>query len=303
MMNPRCHRSSARLATLALLTLACGSKSGLRDGGNTGGSGGASQTGGSSGETGTGGKVGSGGSPGTGGGSSDTGSQVACTDDGGVGLPAVARRCAQDSDCTTAIAARCCGSDQALGEASSQSSLYASCLALPPGGCGGLGCAKFLGYTTDTGRTTPTTSSSSRPIDFVSVHCLNQLCTTDVVDSQDAGLDVPPAIDAAMDLAAQSCGDAAACGSGQACVLSSGGPAPRCQSQDDGGACNFGLVPVSACSSPSGMAYRPGCADPTPVPTCVGLVDGCSDPCSCLCPTAGGGSCYKGPGYTICGYP
>ncbi len=309
-----------------LLTLACGTKPGLRDAPGTGGAAGATQTAGSGGNLGTGGVVGSGGHPGTGGGlggggspgaggsvgsggspgtggvSPDAGSQVACTDDGGAGLPAVARRCTQDSDCTIVIAAKCCGADQALGEAKSQSSTYASCLALPPGACMGLGCAKFIGYSTDTGRTTPAGSTTS-PIDFVAVHCRNQLCTTDVVDVQDAGRDVAPVVDAAVDLVAQSCGDAGACGSGQACVLSSGGPAPRCQGQDDGGACGFGLVPVNACGSPGGTQYRPGCADPTPVPKCVGLADGCSDPCSCVCPPAGGGSCYKGPGYTICGYP
>ncbi len=132
----------------------------------------------------------------------------------------------------------------------------------------------------------------------------DQLCTSDAADIQDAGRDVPPAVDPAVDLAAQTCGDAAACGSGQACVLMGGGPVPRCLAQDDGGACGFGLVPVDSCSSYGGAAFRPGCTDPLPTPQCRGLADGCGDPCSCVCPagTVGGG-CYQGSGYTICSAP
>jgi hypothetical protein len=311
MMNLRLNRSSTLLATcmVTLLTVGCGSKSGLGDGGvkpGTGGAAGASQTsstGGSGGNLGTGGGVGSGGSPGTGGGNPDASPQVLCGNGSGAGLPATARQCAQDGDCTIAIAPTCCGADHALGEAKSQSSAYAKCIALPPGACNGLGCAKFLGYTTDTGRTTPVGSTSSQPIDFVSVRCLNQLCTTDVVDVQDAGQDAPPAVDAAMDLAAQRCGDAGACGSGQACVLTGGGPAPRCLPAEDGGLCSFGLVPVDSCSFLGGSAYRPGCTDPVSVPNCVDLPDGCGDICACVCHLSASAGCYKGPGYTICSYP
>jgi len=215
MMNLPNYRSFALLATgMAALLAACGSSSSLGDSGDkpgTGGAGGTPQTGGNSGSggtpgtgggvasggsPGTGGNVASGGSPGTGGGTSDGGLEVSCSNDGGVGLSAAGRQCTQDSDCTIAIAAKCCGADQALGEAKAQSSTYASCLALPAGACKGLGCAKFLGYTTDTGRTTPMGSASSQPIDLVSVHCLNQLCTTDVVDTGDGGRDVALVVDA-----------------------------------------------------------------------------------------------------------
>jgi hypothetical protein len=328
MMNPHSCRSSALMAMIAALTLACSSKSSMKGGLGTGGAAGASQTIGSGGgggnpgtggsmgsggipgtggvggggKSGTGGGLGSGGSTGTGGGTSDGGLQVSCTDDGGVGLPVAARSCTRDSECTIAIIASCCGLDQALGEAKSQSSTYASCSVLPPGACDGRGCGKIPGYATDTGRTTPTGGSSSHPIDLVSVHCLNQLCTSDVADVQDAGQDVPPAVDAAVDLSAQGCGDAAACGSGQACVLSGGSVPGRCLAQEDGGACSVGLLQVSLCTTPGGTIYRPGCTDPSGVPLCVGLADGCSDPCSCVCPF-GGGACTKGPGYTICMYP
>jgi len=288
MMDPRRHRSSVLPATVivALLMFGCGSKtSGSRAGG---------------GNPGTGGDLGSGGNLGAGGSTLDTGPQVVCSDDGGVGLPATARPCAQDSDCTVVIAAKCCGADLALGVAKAQTSAVASCLALPPGACSGLGCAKFIGYTTDTGQMTPAGGLSAQPIDLVSLHCLNQLCTTDVVDVQDTGRDAPPAEDTAADLPPQSCGDAGACGSGQACILKGGGPVPRCQPQDDGGACAFGLIPVDPCGSTGGVGYRPGCTDPTPTPQCIGLADGCGDPCSCVCP---GAYCYQGPGYRICSYP
>jgi len=228
MMNATRNRSSALLATgmvtLLTLSLSCNTKSDLSDaggggdsgtggfvgsGGNpgtggkvgSGGNSGTSGTVGSGGNPGTGGIVGSGGSPGTGGVASDASLPTACGDGGSTisaaGLPIAARACTRDSDCTIAIAARCCGADQALGEAKAESSAYASCLVLPAGACNGLGCAKFLGYTTDTGRTTPTDSSSPQPIDLVSVQCINQLCTTDVVSTQDAGRDVAPGVDAA----------------------------------------------------------------------------------------------------------
>jgi hypothetical protein len=203
---------------VTLLTLACDSKSDLGDaggGGNLGtggtvGSGGSPGTGGAVGSGGnlaTGGKMGSGGASGAGGATSDASFAVSCGDSGSAisaaGLPTAARACTQDSDCTIAVAARCCGTDQALGEAAAESSAYASCLVLPAGACSGLGCAKSLGYTTDTGRTTPMNSSTPQPIDLVSVQCLNQLCTTDVINSQDGGWDVAPtdSSDAKADMA------------------------------------------------------------------------------------------------------
>ena len=122
-----------------------------------------------------------------------------------------------------------------------------------------------------------------------------------LVGVQDAGQDAPLVLDAAVDLAIQTCGDAAACGSGQACVLVGGGAVPWCQPPEDGGVCGLGLVPVDSCGGVSGPPpYRPGCTNPPPTPKCLGLTDGCSDPCSCVCPGAG---CYKGPGYTICSMP
>ena len=314
-------RSSASWAStlVALLTLACGSKSGLSGGKpGTGGAAGATQTGGvtegggspgtggsfgGGGGIGTGGVGGSGGGTGAGGGAADTGPPVACADDGGVGLPAAGRRCAQDSDCTIAIAARCCGPDQALGEAKSQASIYASCLALPPGACAGLGCAKFLGYSTDTGRTTPNNGSSSQPIDLVTVHCLNQVCTSDVVATQDGGQDAAPIVDAAVDAAGQTC-NGTACGPGQACVLTTGGPQPQCTGVPEAGPCPGGLVVTASCHSyANGIDYHPGCTSPAPAPRCVPLADGCGDVCACVCPTGGGAGCYAGPGYTICGMP
>ena len=217
-MNPHSCRSSALMAMVAVLTLACGSKSGMRGGLGTGGAVGATQTigsGGGGGNPGTGGSMGTSGIPGT----------------GGVGS----------------------------------------------GGRAGAGGGMGSGGSTGTGGGTS-------------------------VDVQDAGRDAPPAVDAAVDLPVQTCGDAAACGSGQACVLSGGGPAPRCLPQADGGGCSSGLVPVASCGSYGVPDYQPGCTDPSPVPQCVGLADGCSDPCSCVCPFSGAG-CYKGPGYTICSYP
>jgi hypothetical protein len=318
-----CNLSSAVLATgvAALLTVGCGSKSGLRDGGGnpgTGGAAGATQTGGNAGNgggPGAGGNVGSGGnpasggitggggSPGTGGGTQDAALGVPCADDGGVGLPAAARRCTLDSDCTIAIAARCCGSDQALGEAKSQANTYASCLALPPGACASLGCAKFLGYSTDTGRTTPIDVSSSQPINLVSVRCSSQLCTTDVVETEDGGRDVAPAMDVSPDATRQTCGDAL-CGSGQACVLTAGGARPPCSDVPEAGPCPAGLVVTALCSDPStGVDFHPGCTTPAPTPQCVPLADGCGDVCSCVCPTGGSAGCFMGPGYTICSMP
>jgi hypothetical protein len=115
--------------------------------------------------------TGTGGAIGTGGVTSDAGAGIACTDDGGVGFAAVARQCTQDSDCTILTAATCCGADRARGIAKVQANAYAGCFALPSGACSGLGCAKYFGYLTDTGKTTPFQGAGTQPIDLVSVGC------------------------------------------------------------------------------------------------------------------------------------
>lgn len=219
------------LIAFGISVLACSSRSGLRGaGGHSGSTGGAVETGGSSGsggalgqggtaaEPGTGGGIGIGGAggntldggrPGTGGvgpggsAGSDGGGRdggVACSDDGGAGLATAARRCVQDSDCTIAIAARCCGADQAIGEATSQANAYGVCLALPADACRGLGCAKLIGYTTDTGKMTSVSNPSDDPLGQVTVHCSNHICTTDLIQTVDAGRDAL-ATEAARDVA------------------------------------------------------------------------------------------------------
>ncbi len=246
--------------------------------------------------------TGTGGAIGTGGVASDAGSGIACTDDGGVGLAAVARQCTQDSDCTILTLATCCGADSARGIAKAQANAYAGCFALPSGACSGLGCAKYLGYLTDTGKTTPFEGTATQPIDLVSVGCLGHLCMTDVVVPADAGQDVPSAVDAAPDAGIQSCGSTT-CHSGQACVLRSGGPAPLCQALGDGG-CPPGLVYAFSCYIPgAGVQVSPGCTEPAPAPGCVDLPDACSDLCSCICPPVGGGECIVTSAYVLCGYP
>jgi len=140
---------------------------------------------------------GTGGATGTGG----AGAGVVCTDDGGFAFAAVARQCTVDSDCTIQIAPTCCGADGALGIATAQANAYSGCFALAPGACSGLGCAKYLGYQTDTGRTTPWQGTTPPPIDLVSVGCVGHLCTTDVGAVQDAAPDAY-AGDAATDAGA-----------------------------------------------------------------------------------------------------
>jgi hypothetical protein len=264
------------------------------------GAGGAVGTGGMGTDAGTG----TGGAIETGGVTSDAGAGVACSDDGGVGFAAVARQCTQDSDCTILTAATCCGADNARGIAKTQASAYAGCFALPPGACSGLGCAEYLGYLTDTGKTTPFLGTDTQPIDLVSVRCVGHLCTTDVVvPPTDVGQDVPSAVDTAWDAGSQSCGSTT-CHSGQACVLRSGGPAPLCQALGDGG-CPPGLVYAASCRDPAtGDQVSPGCTEPAPAPGCVDLPDACSgDLCNCLCPAVGGVECSVTSAYVLCGYP
>jgi hypothetical protein len=300
-------RARLALAWLGLLALACASKSNLADGGvppGAGGGAGTVQTGGNRAEGGVpgrGGTVATGGVPGTGGGLADA--AVACTDDAGSSLPAIARGCAQDEDCTIAIAARCCGADRAVGVAKAQASAYAPCLALPPGACQGLGCAKFLGYTTDTGATTPAGSAGESLLDVVTVRCSNQACTTDVVAVEDGGRDAP-ATEAAVDLANQNCGNDPPCGPGQACVLISGGPMPPCAAPSDAGTCAAGQVTTASCYDPStGTSRQPGCTTAAPTPHCAQLADGCDGTCACVCPAVGGADCSATSGIINCAMP
>ena len=252
--------------------------------------------------------TGTGGATGTGGGTGDAGVGLACSDDAGLGLAAVARQCAQDSDCTIHVAATCCGTDSAFGIAKDQASRYSSCFALPLAACSGLGCPKYGGYQTDTGKITPFFGTDIQAMDLVSVHCVAHLCTTDVLTpapadgGQDAlaGQDAPSAADVAPDTGGQNCGNTT-CYSGQACVLSSGGPAPRCLPPVDGG-CDFGLVLTNYCDSYSGQ-FSPGCTDPIWRPGCVDLPDACSDLCGCICHSGGGGGCIVTPEYVLCSYP
>jgi hypothetical protein len=271
--------------------------------------------------------AGTGGATGTGGVAGDAG--VACSDDAGLGFAAVARQCTQDSDCTIHVAATCCGADRALGIATVQASTYSACFALPSGACSGLGCAKYLGYQTDTGKTTHFSGADIQPIDLVSVQCVAHLCTTDVLTQADAGQDAPPVVDAATDVGqdappvvdaatdvgqdapstadgaldsgGKSCGKTT-CHSGQACVLSGGGPVPRCEPATDAG-CSFGLVYADVCYNQFYGQVSPGCADPAPAPGCVDLPDACSDLCGCVCPLAPGGGCIVTPQYVLCSYP
>jgi hypothetical protein len=297
---------------------ACGKSAGKLADGSPAGAGGseadaALATGGA---TGTGGVAidagtGPGGATVTGGAMEDAVTGVECSDDGGVSLTAAARQCTQDSDCTIRVAAKCCSADSALGIAKAQASAYSGCFALPPGACSGLRCAKFLGYLTDTGKTTPFQGTATQPLDWVSVSCVDHLCTTDVVSpadaghdappvvDADAGRDAPPAVDAAPD-ASQLCGSTI-CRSGQACVLKMPGVAPRCMAATDGG-CPFGLSPVASCDSYTGR-FSPGCADPAPAPGCVDIPDACDSLCKCLCGLSENMGCFRFPGYLSCAYP
>jgi hypothetical protein len=265
--------------------------------------------GGSGAQAGVGGSIAAGGgSPGTGGttagdagingSGADASSGVTCSDNAGIRFAAVARQCAQDSECTIQIARTCCGFDVALGLAKSKRDAYSGCF--PPGSCAGLGCAKSVGYSTDSGQSTPWDLTATQPFDLVAVQCVDHLCTTTVVLPADAGRDGPQSSDAAPD-ASQACGSTT-CGSGQACVLTLGGTRPPCEPVGDAG-CTAGLVYTSSCSNPATGAQGPGCTTPTPVPGCVNLPAGCTDPCKCICPTGGGTGCYPASNYITCAMP
>lgn len=327
------NRALAVAAATALAAFACGSKSGLKSGAGTSPTDAPlrpSETGGSPGLGGTlggGAIVGSGGVSGNGGVSAVGGSfgfggvpavggsagataispadawvGVSCIEDGGRGLPSAARRCTQDGDCTIGVARNCCGPDDAFGEAQSQVDTYASCL-MRIGLCGAMGCSKTIfPFVTDTGRVSPAGAVRALP-DSVVVHCVNQLCTTDVMDTVDGGQDAPavdaPAADAALD-ARQPCGDAS-CGPGQACFLIAGGAVPLCLPAGDAGTCGTDMVRVASCSVGSGPTrWEPGCTTPPPSPQCYDIPDACADPCSCVCPSRSPWGCGTGPGYLTC---
>jgi hypothetical protein len=120
--------------------------------------------------------------------SRDTGASMACTDDHLLGLPAAGRPCTKDSDCAIVYGSRCCGPIPAFGEARTQAAAYQTCLHLPQGACDGLSCPSSQAYITDTGRLTPEAAWESLD-DWISVTCLNGLCTTDLVLPLDAGTD------------------------------------------------------------------------------------------------------------------
>jgi hypothetical protein len=118
----------------------------------------------------------------------DAAAAVACTDDRLLGLPAAARPCARDSDCAIVFGSRCCGPIPAFGEARTQAAAYEACLHLDRGACSGLNCSSYREYITDTGRLTPEEAWDSFD-EWISVSCVDGLCTTDVVVPQDAGVD------------------------------------------------------------------------------------------------------------------
>jgi hypothetical protein len=88
---------------------------------------------------------------------------LACFEDGGK-IVRQAKVCyAVDSECTVLIVHTCCGADEAIG-LSKIAPQYAACYPQAgPGSCGGLGCAKFLGTSTEDGQ------ASSDP---VVAHCV-----------------------------------------------------------------------------------------------------------------------------------
>jgi hypothetical protein len=77
-----------------------------------------------------------------------------------------------DSECAIIVAPHCCGAAGALGILKSEQMAFASCFALPPNACQGLGCATYLGYMTDTGKTTPYDPAVKNQLDLVTVRCV-----------------------------------------------------------------------------------------------------------------------------------
>src|SRR5262249_1536156 len=113
-------------------------------------------------------------------GTGGSGPSIACYDDGGKGLTSAARGCVTDTDCQAGVGRTCCGADNAFGIAKAQAQAYATCLG-GGGNCGGLGCAKFLGYRVDTGEMTEFQGANGDALAQVAVHCKDQLCTTSVI--------------------------------------------------------------------------------------------------------------------------
>lgn len=110
-----------------------------------------------------------------------------CWGDGGR-LVTSARACEHDGDCAIIVAPRCCGANGAVGILKSEQIAFAPCFALPSNACQGLGCPSFLGYMTDTGKTTEYDVTLKNQLDLVTVRCMAKICTTDVV-VPDAGRD------------------------------------------------------------------------------------------------------------------
>jgi hypothetical protein len=273
---------------------------GMVGSGGTHGSGGIDGDGGMVGSGGVGGTFGTGGSP------PDASTRLLCGEDGGRGLPAVARQCIQDSDCDFVAAIYCCSAARAFGVAKSQADAYRGCT-MTIGLCGGMGCARYNAYETDTGRLTTLGPDGTMPVNLVSVRCVNQLCTTDAVEPRDAGpsaaqdspqaqdTDAAPDSDGRLD-SGPPCGDST-CGSNQACLLNRLYGVPPCETPADGGACAPGLVLVPSCTTYYSLELQPGCTPPPPTPRCRDLPDACANPCSCLCPA---GVCNTTDSYYTC---
>jgi hypothetical protein len=165
---------------------------------------------------------------------------------------------------------------------------------------GGIDCPRDC-IIADAASEAPATAGPDLAVD-VAVEIAVEAPAYDAPITVDEGPDAPLA-DAPLDAATPGCGDAATCGTGQACVLISGGPRPLCAAPSDAGTCTAGLVLVASCSDPStGSERRPGCSTPPPSPHCAQLADGCGDPCACLCP-GGGAGCFPAFGYTVCSLP
>ena len=234
--------------------------------------------------------TGAGGAAGTGGVADAAGAGVACSDDAGLGLAAVARQCAQDSDCTMQIAAKCCGPDLALGIATDQESAYSECFVLPSGACNGLGCAKYVGFQTDTGKITPFLGPAAEPLDSVSVHCVAHLCTTDVLS--------PTPADAGQSGGTTGTGGATQTGGTTETggVTSSGGSSAPGGSGGKGGAGGSGGT--SSTGGPDASADRPPATMGSPCSSQAdcGLSTGMYLMCRAPGESMGCGICRMGPG-------
>jgi hypothetical protein len=231
---------------------------------------------------------GSGGIGGTGGGSASS-SGISCFDSSGA-IATAAKACTLASDCKQAVAPACCGAIMEVGLAKSSSCRF------PALTCGNLGCASFTYQRGEDGKYTDQGGT-------IGLECVSGQCKTFVMPGgADAAADGgPSALDTAGDAGSQSCGSTT-CHSGQACVLVSPGPVPRCQAPVDGG-CPFGLVYAAFCGGGYLPALSPGCTDPAPAPFCRDLPDGCDGLCDCACPLNPPSGCTVTPAYVLCAYP